>query len=157
MMIQNLWLAIVLGFGMSQAHAVDFSGHWTGSGTMTQKDPFTGAHTSPCSLVDIQLEHLTDSLTIRHYHAICGQIDSDWGPSKMEIRGTKVYEGDEETGTLEGDTLLTDESGSGTDYAFNLRLKTPEAGKTPVLESYYGVRNAVGVIVIEGNLQPLTR
>jgi hypothetical protein len=138
----------------------NFSGDWTGTGQMTQRSPILGNQVSACSLIEVKLEHLTDQLTIQRYHAVCGKLDSDWGPHPMEIRGTQVFEDGEETGTLEGDTLKTLQTDGGTQYAFNLRLKAPAAsgvvsaeGQAPQLETYYGVRSGVGAIVIEGILQ----
>src|SRR5262245_35883502 len=65
--------------------ATNFSGHWQGEGTLTQKGFLVPPQSSPCAKVELQLEHLPEKLTIAHYHAICGIIDSEWGPSVMEI------------------------------------------------------------------------
>lgn len=152
--MKNSLLALTLALAPTLAGAVNFSGVWTGTGTMTQASPFLGNKSSPCSLVEVALEHLPNKLTIQHYHAICGTTDSDWGPSSMEIRGEKTFENDTETGTLIGDTLKTIANDGGVEYAFNLRLKAVPDGQRPVLETYYGVRNMAGAIVIEGNLEP---
>ena len=152
-------ILLASGFLLSFAFAdtastVDFTGHWSAtSGTMTMVDPYTGTKTSPCSLVDITLKQDTSRITIQRYHAICGLLDSDWGPHDLDIKDGKIFEDDEETGTLEGNILKTLQYDSGVAYAFNLLMKaTSGTDSTPILESYYGVKNLVGTIVIEGNL-----
>jgi len=147
-------LSVTLALSALSAGAVNFSGSWVGTGTMTEKNPYTGNKSSPCSIVEVVLDHKPDGLTIQHYRGLCGQLDSDWGPSSMEIRGEKTFEEGEETGTLIGDTLKTISSSGGVQYAFNLSLRDVPAGTTPTLETYYGVRSMMGTIVIEGNLQP---
>ena len=148
-------LSSLFFFGISQTiYAVDFSGHWTGSGQITQRS-LTGTDTKPCSLVDLSITQTPSKITLKRYHAICGLLDSDWGPDVMDIRGDKIFEYGEETGTLQGNLLKTLSSDGGVQYAFNLRLSS-EIGKTPILESYYGVNNMTGTIVIEGKLSSTT-
>jgi hypothetical protein len=142
----KFWAVLVLGLAPWATWAADFTGHWSGSGIMTQKSLYGSPSTAPCSRIEITLEHISDRLTIERYHAVCGQIDSDWGPHSLEIRGTEIFEEGERTGTLEGDLLKTLSSSGGVEYAFNLRLKAEK------LETYYGVRNMAGAIVIEGSL-----
>ena len=140
----------------ASAFAVDFTGHWTGTGQMTQKQTFGGGAptSSPCSKVDVTVEHIPEkSVNVKRYHAICGQMDSDWGPYTFEIRGEKIFVDGEETGTLTGDTMKCLQASGGVQYAFNLRLKTPPTNQPPVLETYYGVHNMMGTIVIEGSLK----
>lgn len=135
------------------AEPVNFSGHWSGPGTLTMKNPFTGTETSPCSKIEITIEQLPTQLTIQRYNAQCEKMGSDWGPNIMEIRDDKIFEDDEETGTLIGNILKTLQYSGSVAYAFNLLLKdVSETEPAPVLESYYGVKNMMGTIVIEGNL-----
>lgn len=139
------------------AEPANFSGHWSGSGTLTMKNPFTGSETSPCSKIEITIEQLPTQLTVQRYNAQCEKLGSDWGPHVMEIRDEKIFEDDEETGTLIGNLLKTLQYSGGVAYAFNMLLKDAnETQATPVLESYYGVKNMVGTIVIEGNLTPVS-
>ncbi len=145
-------MALSLGLA-NAAYAVDFSGHWVGSGQIIEVVPFVGTKTSPCARIEISIEHLTEKLTTKHYKADCGFVGPDWGPNVMEIRGTEVFEDDEKTGTLIDDTLLTLDASGGVQYAYNLRLKKPAEGQPEVLESYYGVKSMAGTIVIEGGLK----
>ena len=144
-------LALATALTSLPAFAVDFTGHWVGTGTMFQKG-LTGTTQSPCSKVEVIVEHLPNKLTVQKYNAVCGIMNPEWGPYPFEIRGTKVFEDGEETGTLEGNLLKTLQASGGVQYAFNLRLQDPPAGQAPVMETYYGVRNLVGTIVIEASI-----
>ncbi|NDD92205.1 hypothetical protein EBZ37_08980 [bacterium] len=83
-------------------------------------------------------------------------MDSDWGPIELEIRESKLWNPEEPTeqvGSIEGNILRTLFSG-GAAYAFNLRLNPPASpSHEPTLDSYYGVKNVFGTIVIEGQLR----
>ncbi len=137
--------------------AGNFTGTWQGTGDVFFSGPFTPTSSSPCTLIEIKLEHLEGtSLNVRNYHAICGTLDSEWGPIPMGIQGTDVFEQDERTGTLVDDTLLTLTSDGGVKYAFNLKLFPATATEPLKLQSYYGVQNLVGTIVIEGFLHPVS-
>ena len=133
------------------AGPVNFSGHWKGAGLMSD----TKGNKTPCSEVEIVIRQTPDSMKIELYNAQCGQLNSNWGPYVMGLKNGKVFEEDEQIGEIQGNIMKT-LSGSSVQYAFNLRLN--EASKTPpTLDSYYGVRNALGAIVIEGNLKPVTQ
>ncbi len=144
-----LWISSMAGV----ASAVDFSGQWEGEGTMTQVGLGVPKKTVPCKSVQMIIEHIPKLMTMQRYKANCGTIQPDWGPNRMEIRGTKIFEDDEETGSLEGNLLKTLTSDGGVQYAFNLRLNPAQPKKPETLDSYYGVRNRVGTIVIEGSLK----
>ncbi len=139
----------------------NFTGHWKGSGQMIQRSPWTGNKTEACSSIEIKIVQVTDRFTMQHYDATCGLLSPDWGPMNLEIHGTKLVERFEdedpiEVGSIEGNILRTTFHESAT-YAFNLRLNPPAAsGKDPTLDSYYGVQNAMGTIVIEGRLDPVS-
>jgi len=140
-------------FSVLPVAAVDFSGRWSGTGQVTTVSPFVGNKTYPCSKIEIHIEHRPEQVTVGKYNAVCEFVGgSDWGPYNFEIRGEKVFEDGEETGTLIGDTMKTLQASGGVQYAFNLRLKEVVSGQEPILESYYGTRNMMGTIVIEGNL-----
>ena len=133
--------------------AVNFSGRWKATGTFTERRTGAPPTTSPCSEVSVAITHAGNTLTVDNYKADCGTIKTDWGPIAMTIKNGKVYEGDEETGTLAGNLLKTTSKSGGVSYAFNLRL-TPASKTSPaILATYYGVGSAMGAMVIEGNLQ----
>jgi hypothetical protein len=133
------------------ASPVNFSGHWKGPGIMSD----TKGNKTPCSEIEIVIRQTPDSMKIELYNAQCGQLNSNWGPYLMSLKNGKVFEDDEQIGEIQGNIMKT-LSGSSVQYAFNLRLnESPKT--TPTLDSYYGVRNALGAIVIEGNLKPVTR
>ncbi len=146
-------LALTLLFPGASAFAVNFTGHWRGSGQVTESG-WTGNRSGPCGQIEIRIEHVASALTVQSYKATCGLMQPDWGPVPMEIRGTRVFEGETETGTLVDNLLRTLSADGGVQYAFNLRLNG-EGGPAPTLDAYYGVRNLVGTIVIEGTLSPV--
>jgi len=157
-----LGLLAVIGLQISQAQAEDlanFSGNWSGTGQMIQKNPWTGNKTDACSKISIKIVQTSDRLTMQKYDAVCGIVSPDWGPMILEIRGNKLFElyEDEdplEVGSIEGNILKTLFQ-EGTNYAFNLRLNPPaSATAKPTLDTYYGVQNGMGTIVIEGRLDP---
>ena len=137
----------------------NFSGNWVGLGVITQKSPWTGKKTEPCRSVEIKITQTEALLRIERYRGHCGLLDSDWGPIELEIRDSKLWNPEEPTeqvGSIEGNILRTLFSG-GAAYAFNLRLNPSAAGsQQPTLDSYYGVQNVFGTIVIEGQLLPKT-
>jgi hypothetical protein len=140
-------------FGLSAfAQVADFSGHWVGTGTMYEKPLLIGNPTQmACSKIEVWMDQSAGNLTTRRYLATCGVVSPDWGPSHMKIATDgKVTDSDEdeEIGTLKNDTLITVDDSSGTvTYAFNLKV-SGSAGER-ALQSYYGVRNGMGSIVIE--------
>jgi len=152
--LQVLFLAI-LGtcHSMSAASAGDFTGQWTGTGTMTTRTMGTGTPptTTDCGSIEIDIDQQPDHITIQKYSASCGYTSSDWGPDVMTINNGKISEDGEEDGTFDGTTLLTNQPDMDVIYAFNLKLIVGSDGK-PVLESYYGVKNYIGASVIEANL-----
>jgi hypothetical protein len=161
MQLRGAWLLgvfLALAFpALGQANefargASHFGGHWTGAGRIISHNTFFGTTQGPCSLIDITIEHLPARLTIARYHAICDNLSPDWGPSVMEIREGNIFEDGEQTGTFDGDILKTLQRSGAVQYAFNLRIAPQSPADAPVLESYYGVRNAAGSMVIEGNL-----
>jgi hypothetical protein len=143
-------LVLNCGLGFSAfAQTADFSGHWVGTGTIYQKPLLVGNPTqSPCSKIELWMEQTAATLTTRHYTATCGAISPDWGPDVMQIKDGKVIEQGDEIGTLKGDTLITVDDTGSVSYAFN--LKVTGTGDQRTLHSYYGVKNGMGTIVIEG-------
>ncbi|MEO5667004.1 MAG: hypothetical protein ABIR96_02985 [Bdellovibrionota bacterium] len=157
----SLFAIASFSHGTRADNVTDFTGHWAGTGQMIQRNPWTGNKTEPCSKIDITIVQVSDRFTMQHYDATCGMIAPDWGPMKLEIHGSKLvehFEGEEpeEVGGIEGNVLKTIFHESAT-YAFNLRLNAPVAPSTaPTLDSYYGVQNGAGTIVIEGRLDPVS-
>ena len=153
--VAALVLFPLLSFG---AGPVNFSGHWKGAGLMSD----TQGNKTPCSEIEIVIRQTPDSMKIELYNAQCGQLNSNWGPYVMGLKNGKVFDGedDEQIGEIRGNIMKT-LSGSSIQYAFNLRLNEAPLNKepktAPTLDSYYGVRNALGAIVIEGNLKPVTQ
>jgi hypothetical protein len=145
--------AFVLSFAAAAAEPVNFSGDWTGTGQLTTSNGMKSA----CSKVRIKIEHQAASdpqlLTVKVYDATCAYISPEWGPYPFEIRGGKVFEEGEETGTLDGNLFKSMQTSGGVQYAFNMRLVSGSQPTDDVLRSYYGVRNGLGAIVIEGDLQ----
>lgn len=131
----------------------NFSGHWF---TNTGKLSSTVGLKADCTRIEITIEQKEGSLLTKDYRADCGTYGPHWGPAEEIIKGGKVFEGEgedeEEVGTISGDTLITVSHSGGVAYAYNLKLH-PNPDGTATLQSYYGVKNAVGTIVIEGNLQ----
>jgi hypothetical protein len=150
--------SLIFSIGQSRAAAAvaEFSGNWRGLGQVTIADPFTGKKTYPCSEISLDIDQKVTELKVVRYEAKCQMAGSSWGPYTFELRGDKVFEDGEETGTFVDDTFKTLQARGSVQYAFNLRLK--DASKsTPsspdkIVETYYGTRNLMGTIVIEGNL-----
>lgn len=165
--MKKILLALSLIAGSTQAptafaeELTNFSGHWKGVGQMIQRSPWTGNKTEACSSIEIKIVQVSDRFTMQHYDATCGYISPDWGPMNLEIHGTKLVERFEDedpikVGSIEGNILRTMFHESAT-YAFNLRLNPPaSSGQSPTLDSYYGVQNGMGTIVIEGQLSPVS-
>jgi hypothetical protein len=154
--MKNTLLALTLMssmFGLSAfAQVADFSGHWVGTGTIYEKPLLVGdTQQSTCSKIELWMEQGAGTLTTKRYLATCGWISPDSGPNHMKIANDgKVtdMDEDEEIGTLKNDTLITIDDSSGTvTYAFNLKV-SGSAGERS-LQSYYGVRNGMGSVVIE--------
>lgn len=126
----------------------DFSGHWTADkGTVSSN---LGLR-SDCTKVELDIAQTADKLTVRKYKSDCNLFGSSWGPDEMTLKDGKVYEDGDEVGTITGDTLMTIAPSGTVAYAFNLKLVKGADGQ-PVLESYYGVKNATGAIATEANL-----
>src|SRR4051794_8689228 len=112
-LLRALGLLSVLAFAVpalghsDERDAANFSGHWTGSGRITTHNSFNGTTHGPCSLIELTIEHLPAQITIQRYHAVCANLSPDWGPHVMEVRGGKIFEDGEETGTFDGDILKT--------------------------------------------------
>ena len=135
------------------AFAAGFSGHWTATtGTVSSN---VGLH-STCTQISIDITEAPGQLTISRYHSECSYFGSNWGPDVMTIKEGKVFEGEDEVGTISDDTLLTVSQDGGAAYAFNLKLlKNADGSET--LQSYYGVRNSTGAIATEANLTKAAR
>ncbi len=127
-MIKILLFFGVLTISISSFAVVDFNGHWKSSTGMmtTSKDQKT-----PCTNIEIVMKQEEGEIVFNVDH--------------------------EEIGTLKGDTLITSEAIGGAVYAFNLKSKieneNENENENPVLQSYYGTKNLLGAIVIEGNLE----
>lgn len=162
--MKKIPLALGLFFvGLSHAQnaqdVVNFSGSWGGTGQMVSKSPWTGNKTEACRSIEIRIKQSADTLSIERYRGVCGMLDSDWGPLTMQLRDSKLWdpeEPDHQVGVIEGNILKATFSG-GAAYAFNIRLNPPASqGAKPTLDSYYGVQNAFGTIVIEGRLNDVS-
>lgn len=134
----------------SPAWAVgDFSGHWLAtSGKISSNIGLKGT----CSKVEIIIEQTPDNLHTEKYSAKCSLFDSDWGPIDQTIRNGKVFEGDEEVGTITEDTFKTMAPDGNVSYAYNMKLIRNADGSFS-MDSYYGTGNGFGAIVIEATLQ----
>ncbi|MGE3260300.1 MAG: hypothetical protein AB7K68_00830 [Bacteriovoracia bacterium] len=128
----------------------NFSGHWL---TTTGKINSTVGIKGDCSKIEIVIEQKEGLLLTKQYRANCGTYDSNWGPVAQTIRDGKVFEGEgedeEQVGTITDTTLITVSRSGGVSYAYNLKLH-PQPDGSVLLQSYYGVKNAVGAIAIEG-------
>jgi hypothetical protein len=131
----------------------DFSGHWLAT---TGKLSSTVGLKADCTKIEIVVEQRADALVTKQYRADCGTYGPHWGPVTQTIKNGKVFEGEDEdeteVGTITDDTLITVSNSGGVAYAYNMKLH-PKADGSVTLQSYYGVKNAVGTIVIEGDLQ----
>lgn len=140
-------VALIVSCGLGLSHlsfAQDLSGAWSGTGQWVDDK---GSKT-PCTLIEVSFKQGDQNLVVEKLHAKCGQLESDWNPLTFEIKGTKVYNDGDEVGTFDGHIFKTLMPDSGTDYAFNFEITGPNT-----LQIYYGVRNAVGAMVIEGETQ----
>jgi hypothetical protein len=156
-------LALVLavpGFSFASVAAesgssetVNFSGDWNGTGQLIG----TNGSKTACSKIRIKIDHQVSTnpqlLTVKVYDATCGYFGPEWGPYPFEIRDGKVFEDGEETGTLEGNLFKSLQASGGVQYAFNMKLVAGVQPSDDVLRSYYGVRNGLGAMVIEGDLK----
>jgi hypothetical protein len=132
----------------SPAWAVaDFSGRW-----IAASGKVSGVVKGSCSKVEIEIEQKEGVLLTKIYDAACGLYGSSWGPVEQTIRDGKVFEGEEEVGTISEDTLLTTSRDGNVSYAYNLRLR-PNPDGSLSLDTYYGVQNGAGAIVIEASLK----
>ena len=139
---------------LSADQTINFTGDWLGTGQLTGTG---GGMSGKCTKIRIKIEHQVhaspQTLLVKLYDATCGLLAPDWGPYQFEIRSEKVFADNEEVGTLQGNLFKTMLPGGGAQYAFNMRLVTADRPSEEVLRSYYGARNLVGVIVIEGDLK----
>ena len=144
----NYLLSLFLVLSPAAAFGEGLSGHWSANAGKVSSN--VGLNSS-CTKVEIDLDQQPGTLTVKRYHSDCGLYGSTWGPDVMTIKDGKVFEGEDEVGTLTGDTLMTISHDGGTDYAFNLKLIQLPDG-TSKLETYYGVRNGTGAIATEADL-----
>lgn len=139
---------------VSFAETANFSGCWKGTGKLIRHSNFTGNEESPCSLIDISIAQTPTEYKTERYHAICGMMDSDWGPDIMEIKdGSKLIQWGDEVGSINENILKSSVPDGGVVYAFNLRLNNAGSA-APTLDTYYGTQSMIGAMVIEGKLQP---
>lgn len=141
---------LLLSSSALAAPVADFSGHWiVHGGTVRSNVGLKGE----CSQIELKIEQTATLLRTQLYKADCGNYSTHWGPVDQFIRDGKVYEGEgeeeEEVGTISGDTLLTLARSGSVVYAYNLKLH-PTADGSKTLQTYYGVKNAIGAIAIEG-------
>jgi hypothetical protein len=130
----------------------NLSGRWKGAGTTTD----SRGTSQPCGNIEIVIEQTDKKFDIVSYKAACSWLQPDWGPWKTEIEGTKLMEDGEQVGEFTDD-ILKMWTGGGASYAMNFRYIPSGDDGTPTLRSYYGVRNLVGAIVIEGDLKQISR
>jgi hypothetical protein len=105
-----------------------------------------------CTKVGLAIEQKDGALLTKLYDAECGLYGSSWGPIEQTLRDGKVFEGEDEVGTISEDTLLTTSRDGNTSYAYNLKL-LPNPDGSFSLATYYGVQNGAGAIVIESTLK----
>lgn len=128
----------------------NFSGHWIAT---TGKVNSTVGIKGDCSKIELDIEQNQTVVRTKIYKADCGTYSSHWGPVDQFIKDGKVYEGEgedeEQVGTISEDTLITVSREGSVAYAYNLKLQKKPDGSF-ALQTYYGVKNAVGAIAIEG-------
>ncbi len=145
-------LALILLFVLSgtgqaqQAKAIaNFSGHWIATDGKVSSN--IGLN-SNCSRVEILIQQSETEILTQVYNAECNLFGSKWGPIRQQIRDGKVYEQDEEVGTISTDTMITISASGTSKYAYNLKL-VQNADGTKSLKSYYGTQGAIGAIATE--------
>ena len=148
-----LFLSLLTANVARAADPVNFSGDWWGTGEMIGKN----VKKTACTKIRLKIDHQANAapqiLTVKIYDATCGLISPEWGDYPFEIRDGKVFEDGEETGSLEGNLFKSLQASGGVQHAFNMRLVSGAQPAEDVLRSYYGVKNGLGVIVIEGELK----
>ena len=150
--MKKLLLITLLSTPFHFAHAANtanFSGHWLAT---TGKLSSTVGFKADCTHVEIIIEQNETSLVTKLYKADCGMYSPSWGPVTQTIHEGKVFEGEDEVGTISSDTLMTLSRSGTAEYAYNLKLIQGADGK-PVMETYYGARTSAGAMVVEGNLE----
>jgi hypothetical protein len=145
-------IALITTLLLSSSAFADFAGHWiTHNGSITD---IQGKKTS-CSKIEITMSQVGTKLTTETYSSVCGIMTSDWGPDPMTIQDGKVLNLDgDEIGTLQDNTLQTEEPISSVLYRFDLTL-APATAEQPAdkMHSVYGVKNFLGTMSIEGDLE----
>lgn len=129
-----------------------FVGHWVLKGGEIQAKSLgmPSGEPLPCSLIDMHISLTPQTLTIDSYHAVCGSINSKWGPYPMELRGQTVYTDGAVAGTFDGQKLDVRLTGG---YYLKFELKPGvNAGDPPILDTLYGVTNIVNSLEISGAL-----
>ncbi len=140
-----LWL---FSFSANADDIANFSGHWVAS---SGKVTSTIGLTDTCSRVEIVIEQTADQLITKSYKSDCNRYGSKWGPVTEILKNGKVYEDENEVGTIDSTTMTTKSADGATAYLYNLQL-TKEASGTIALKSVYGAQSSVGTITTEATL-----
>ena len=133
--------AFTLSAGGSEKLTQDLNGTWSGKGQLADSK----GNKSPCESIEFSIKQKDQSLVVEHYHAKCQMLDSDWGPLSFEIKNGEVYNDGDRVGTFDGHLFKTLMPDGGVEYAFNFEITSQNT-----MQIYYGVRNPIGAMVIEG-------
>lgn len=141
-------LAFWLRAAAADANLMDFSGDWVGTSGQVKSD---FGLSSSCSKIEIEIRQSEGLLLTEKYISTCDQFGSSWGPVREVIRDGRVYEGQQEVGTFDGQNLITKSQDGSISYLYNLRMSMGRDGQ-PRLQSVYGVQNYLGTATTEGEL-----
>lgn len=151
-MIRSLFGKILIGGLMlisSVSMGLNFSGHWVANSGKVSSN--IGLN-SPCSKVEILIQHTDDQIRTEYYKSDCQMFGAKWGPVVQNIKDGKVFENGVEVGTITEDTLMTTSTSGTYKYAYNLKLKVSDEGEL-ILNSYYGTQGAIGAMATEAQHQ----
>ena len=129
---------------LALASVADFTGTWVGKATITSTFGVKGS----CSSLEIDIRQTATAIVVTRYHAACDLMDTDWGPSTMQIKGGKLIEDGEEVGSIDESTMVSNAADSGVLYILNLKKISDTE-----IDSTYGTKNAVGTISVDGPLK----
>ena len=141
-------IAPTFTFAETKSYA-NFTGHWIATDGKVSSN--VGLN-SNCKKVEIIIEQNENEILTKLYNAECSLYGSKWGLIKQTIRDGKIFEGEDEVGTITDDTLITVSTSGGYQYAYNLKFITLTNGQK-ILKSYYGTKSFIGAIATEANHQ----